>query len=155
MFIPKKTETLVLPTSSQKLMERLDRIVYTFENKKEDQFEKSSYLFTGTIDHNDFILSLKLQRPDNFIPLITGKIEDTSKGSIVFIKYTLFKSTRMFLVFWTVLIFLLAIVLIAIQGKVWYGSVALMVSLANYSVTVINFRRKVKLSQSYLKKVFF
>lgn len=154
MFIPKKTETLVLPNSSKELIDRLERIVYTTENKQGDVKEESHHYFIGTIEHNAFVISLKLNKVDNFIPLITGDIENTSKGSIVFLKYRLFKSTRMFLVFWTVLIFLLSFMLIVFQDKTWYGSLALLVSLANYVVTVINFRRKVKVSREYLMKVF-
>lgn len=154
-FIPKETETLVLPTPSQELLNRLDRIVYYADENQDEQAKNDEYhLFTGTIDQNAFVLSLKMKRPDNFIPLIKGNIEDTSKGSIVFLKYTLFRSTRMFLIFWTGLIFVLALILIAMQGKFWYGSIALLVSIANYTVTVINFRRKVKISRDYLMKAF-
>ncbi|MDH5368101.1 MAG: hypothetical protein OEW67_14035 [Cyclobacteriaceae bacterium] len=154
MFIPKKTETLVLPNSSRELLDRLDEIVYTTENKLDRANEEDHHLFIGTIEESAFVISLKLNKVDNFIPLINGDIENTSKGSIVFLKYTLFKSTRMFLVFWTVLIFLLSFMLIVFQDKVWYGSLALLVSLANYIVTIVNFRRKVKVSREYLMKVF-
>lgn len=154
MLIPKKTEILVLPTPSWELLKRLNYIVYTTDDKQQEAAENEYHLFTGTIDQNAFVLSLKMKRPDNFIPLIKGNIEDTSKGSIVFLKYTLFKSTRMFLVFWTVLIFILAIILIVLQGKFWYASIALLASIANYAVTMINFGRKLKVSRDYLMKVF-
>ena len=154
IFLPKETETLVLTTPSQELLKRLDHVVYTAEDKNNESEEEEYQLFTGTIEQNAFVLSLKMKRPDNFIPLIKGNVEDTSKGSIVFLKYTLFKSTRMFLVFWTVIIFILALILIALQGKFWYGSLALLLSLANYTVTVVNFRRKMKVIRDYLMKVF-
>ena len=154
MFIPKKTETLVLPSSSTDLIKNLEEIVYTTQNKQDGVSEKDNQRFIGTIEDNAFVLSLKLNKADNFIPLIRGNIEDTSKGSIVFLKYTLFKSTRMFLGFWTILIFLLSFLLIVFQDKPMYGSIALLVSLANYAVTVINFNRKVKLSRAFLMEVF-
>ncbi|MDH5475331.1 MAG: hypothetical protein OEX22_06540 [Cyclobacteriaceae bacterium] len=153
MFIPKKTETLVLTRSSTELINRLERRVSTPDNKQED--DKNHYQFIGTIEDNAFVISLKLNKADNFIPIIHGNIEDTSKGSIVFLKYTLFKSTKMFLVFWTILIFLISLMFIVFKGEMWYASLALFVSLANYMVTIINFRRKVSVSRDYLMNLFY
>lgn len=153
MFLPQKTETLVLPSSSQEMLQRLERVVYTAEDKLNDVEEDELHVFTGTIFQNAFVISLKLKRPDNFIPIINGNIEDTSKGSIVFLKYRLFKSTKMFLLFWTAVIFILALLLILFQGKVWFAVIAILASIANYLVTVVNFNRKVKQSREYLMDV--
>jgi hypothetical protein len=40
-----------------------------------------------------------ITHPDNFLPLIVGKIEATSKGSILFITYRMFPSTLFYLSF--------------------------------------------------------
>ncbi|NJM24702.1 MAG: hypothetical protein HC859_03500 [Bacteroidia bacterium] len=58
--------------------------------------------FTGWVKANEFSVSISLQRPNSFVPLLTGKIERTTAGCIVFMRYRLFPTTQVYLVFWTV-----------------------------------------------------
>jgi hypothetical protein len=59
--------------------------------------------FNGRIQETRFLISRKIKSPENFLPLIKGRVEPTRNGSILFLEYSLFFSTRIFLGFWTLL----------------------------------------------------
>ncbi|MGK7391527.1 MAG: hypothetical protein ACNS60_14325 [Candidatus Cyclobacteriaceae bacterium M2_1C_046] len=146
ILIPAKEETLVLPYSYEKVILRISLHLDT----QGDQPEKT---FNGWIKPTTFKIIQKVRRPDNYIPLIIGKIEPTSKGCILFIKYRLLYSTRMFLVFWSILLILLSL-FFGLEHKVYlYASLALGIGILNYLIVYFNFKKKVKISHELLLKV--
>lgn len=98
-LLPSYHETLVLPISVKEVVMRLTITT-------SDQVEQERKInFNGWIKGNRFRISMRQRRPSNYIPVVSGDIEHTSRGSIVFLNYRLLPAVRLFLTFWTLLIF--------------------------------------------------
>lgn len=146
ILIPAKDETIVLPidfiTVFNKLVNQID-----MDNGNPNK------LFNGRINNNIFKISQKIKRPDNYIPLIIGKIEETSKGSIIFLKYRLMFSTKMFLIFWSVILILLTLFFSIMYEAYLYAGIAAVLGGINYAIVYYNFKKKVKINHELLIKL--
>ena len=138
-IFPHYYETLVLPFSSNKVKQILiDNTLVPGDNKNSEK------KFAGHIEADNFRISEKLNRPDNFIPLIRGSVENTSKGSIIFTSYNLLFSTALFVAFWSFVTLMLSIIFLFKYNQPVYSAIALFAFLFNYLFTSANFHRKVK-----------
>ena len=98
-FLPHHYETFVLTQPSLDVIQKIHKLTTTkmlLQNQEGAQFR-----FSGWVRENAFRISLKISRPNNYIPLVVGRVETTSTGSIVFVNYKLFPVTKMFLLFWS------------------------------------------------------
>ena len=98
---PQKTNTLVVPLTSDEVLIRLDEAT----NPPTTNPNKFTPLM-GRIDEDRFQLALRARRPNGFVPIATGKIEKTSNGCLIFLTYTLMPSTRFYLLFCSLVILL-------------------------------------------------
>ncbi len=87
-FVPSLTETVVLPHSAPEVVRRLEKGM-------------SEQLLEGILDNQKFRITAKVFRPTQFQPVINGTIEGTSRGSIIFLRYQLLPSTRLYLLFYS------------------------------------------------------
>ena len=100
-LLPAHHETIVLAHPAKSIYEI---IATATSNKPFLQSEESKLFFNGWVQENRFRLSLRGQRANHYLPLVIGHIESTSSGSILFIDYKLFPTTRLLLTLWTVLL---------------------------------------------------
>ena len=147
---PAKSETLVLALSAGRIQNTLNKAIRVENSLEIDTDEK---IFNGKVTGNHFELSLIIKRPENFLPIVHGNIEATSTGSIVFLNYTLFFSTRMFLFFWSVVTILLAFYLIVIPAQYIYAIISFGTGILNYAVAVANFNIQVKKTHEKILEV--
>lgn len=150
-LFPYNRETIVLPFTAKEalyLIERVTRPVSRIAEK-----DNSEILFNGAFFGDSFKISRKVNYPQNYLPLIKGKIETTKLGSIIFLEYELFFSSRMFLGLWTVLSILIAIFLIAYPKEYQYAMISLCMGVLNYVVSLMNFNKQVKESRDVLYNV--
>jgi hypothetical protein len=109
-LLPHKTETFVVACSQREFLSSLQKA--TSKNIRFQNADKNhEQLFVGWIQRNKFRISLKLNRPNNFVPLVIGQCEATSSGCIIFVKFTLFPFTRMHLIFWTMFVLIMGVIL--------------------------------------------
>jgi hypothetical protein len=109
---------------------------------------------SGKIVPSGFIVTIRLRRPHLFMPVITGRVEQTSKGSIIFLSYNLFPATRLLLLFWTIVLPAGGI-LFAYQS--WnYVILAFAVGILVFIHAIAwgNFRLHVKTTQKILYRIF-
>ncbi len=97
-FFPGETETIVIPVEGNTIRRRILR-----------ELEKPFLGFTGrnlmgSLDEDGFVLGVQLRRPQMFMPVVTGNIEDTSKGSIIFLRYSLPGGTKFLMLFWALVL---------------------------------------------------
>ncbi|MBV6639914.1 MAG: hypothetical protein KI791_04325 [Cyclobacteriaceae bacterium] len=92
-FKPFEEETIVSARSQEEIVAQLSR----FTHLVTDANVPARHIFNGNIEKDTFRISLKVNFPQNALPLAIGKIEPTSKGSIVFLKYQLFPATKVML----------------------------------------------------------
>lgn len=153
-LLPYTYETIVSSSDSEALYKRLWNVT---EPNGEDEWmpdvEDEQLMFVGKVKQYGFQLSRRVQRANNYLPLMRGHIESTSLGSIVFIRYRLFLWTFSFLVFWSVLTMIFALYFMVYEEVYVNAIVSLLLGVANYVVAVLNFHRQVKVSSKLLRTV--
>jgi hypothetical protein len=97
-LLPNYQETLVLPLAIEEISIRIKEALL------HDPTNGKVATFTGWIENDRFRISIHQRRPSNYIPVVSGKMESTSRGTIVFATYRLLPNVRMFLLLWTLLL---------------------------------------------------
>lgn len=100
-ILPAYHETIVLPYPAEDTYQKLTTAT---SNKLFRQADEKNLSFNGWVQENRFRISIRVQRVNHFIPLVIGQIEPTHGGSIVFVDYRLFPTTRLLLILWTILL---------------------------------------------------
>ena len=148
MILPLRKETLVLELSSEEAADRL-RYVTAKRSGKPDR----PITFVGRVDPEGFNITRYLSRPENFMPQIEGRFEAAGQGSILYLRYTLQFSSRMFVIFWTVTTLMFALFIWFIYTRWQLGAISLAVLLFNIVFTHISFQRQYKRSRQALLRV--
>jgi hypothetical protein len=152
-LLPLYQETFVLPFDGQETSRRLKQVIRPLEKNVEYPEEvETKFLFNGWIKGYRFRISRKIRHPENFLPLIIGRIESTSVGSILFIRYRLFFSAALFLIFWTVISLLLGLFLLILQQEYLYAAVAFSLGIGNYVIATKNFHIQIRSSRKMLNE---
>ena len=148
-LLPSHDETLVLPLSAEQVFTKFSLVTRNDLAAIQDR----SILFSGWVKEDRFRISLKVNRPNNFLTLIKGRIESTSSGSLVFLDYQLFPTTKVFVTFW----FLFALLFTAIVSFQFASTLYLLRGLAIaagiYWITWANFRIQLKIAREILLRV--
>lgn len=152
--LPLKDETIVLALTAEEVEEVLWFHTYPVEEGAlMPEKPEIDFLFNGWVRHKKFKLSKKIRSPENFLPIIKGRIEETSLGSLVFVQYSLFFSSNFFLIFWTFVTLFLSIFFIAFYDMMLYSAIAFGLGVSNYVIALANFNIQVKKSSKVLHKV--
>ncbi len=151
-FWPLISETIVGSSSKADLIKKLKIATLEPDEIKPDGEEGLKILFNGTVQSEYFRISLLLKRPNNFVPLIRGHIESTNTGSILFLRFSLFPSTRTLLIFWSVLCFLFTLFFAIPYQAYLYAAITFGLGVVNYVISVENFRTQVRKSRRALIK---
>lgn len=146
------SETLVVALAPEEVITRL-KLAISPENLPKNPVYFERVFFNGTVVKNKFCLSLKITRPNSFLPMVFGTIEPTSSGCIVFLKYKLFPSTRLHIFFWLLFI-MIAGVTASFQLHNWW-MILLSVSLGAviFFVTQANFKMQKDISGKALRRI--
>lgn len=150
MILPIVRETRVFSIPPHQIMEALKNNV---RKGKRMSHPEASEPFMGTVGQREFNITRILNRPENFMPLVQGRIEDAGEGSIIFIKYTLQFSSRMFVAFWSVTTFFFAIFLWFLQSEPLLGLVSMAAMILNILITHVNFRRQLNITRKLLYQI--
>ncbi len=142
-----KKETIVLPHKASDVAAKLWWVTKSPHIPRESG---PTLLFNGWVDEMDFEVSRIITHPENYLPVITGKIEATSTGTIIFIQYHLFFSTLMFLCFSSAFCLLFGVFLMALRHSYFYGGATLFLGLVNYTIAMANFNLQVRKSREVL-----
>lgn len=150
-LLPNHHETFVL-TQTQ------ETVVFKIQNTTTSKIllqnqQGTKYRFTGWIKDDRFRISLKIDRPNNYIPLAIGRIDSTSSGCLVFVNYTLFPITKMFLVFWSLFIVIAGIVASYQYQSVLYGAVSFLLLGIIHWITRSNFKIHLKIMRKVLLEI--
>ena len=151
-FLPHYNETIVLPFGVAEAVKLLEQ-----HTKGADEVPESGgdeIYFNGKTEGNRFRVSRVIKKPENFLPLITGRVEGTSRGCIIFVRYTLFFSTSLFLIFWSLVTCFLALYLVFYPVEYIYATISFSAGIANYVIAVVSFGRQVAKSKKALIKCF-
>ena len=151
---PTEQETLVLPELAREVAHRLREATQpSVAQERLSTPNQNAFLFNGQVKKRSFRLSQKITRPNNFLPFITGTIEPTSQGCLLFVRYRLFTMTIAFLVFWLVVTFGFGYFLARYERLYHYAALSVGIGVINYGVAVLNFRKQVVISRRILREV--
>ena len=139
-LLPMQNETIVSSLKAREVIQQIQNVTAPPTRDKKELDTNTQFI--GFIDQMTFRLSMKLKVPENFSPIIYGRVDETSLGSIVYIRFRLFFSSQLFLVFWSSICLLAFLLFFFLFKEPLYASLALLVGILNYSISVINFKRK-------------
>ena len=155
-WLPHQQETFILPYSAAEAVRRLRPSIRPVEEGMQfSPGEEKHFLFNGLIKGNRFRISRRVLRPENFLPLLVGRVESTSVGSLLFVRYRLFFSTALFLGFWSVVCLLLCLFFLVFHQAWLYAAIAFGTGCVQYVVAIKSFSFQVKRSKQLLEKVLF
>jgi len=149
-WLPFGRETLVSPLSKEELLERLTEVT---RGTRAEGLPDIRPLFNGRVEEARFRLSRVIEKGDNFLPLLLGKVEDTPRGCILFLRYQLFSTTRFFLWFWTLVLLSFALFFFLVSQQLLQGAVCLFLTGVNYALAVFFFHRQLGPSKELFQEV--
>lgn len=155
-LLPEKNITLVLPYASQKVEDAILKKTLsadiTIPQRIEDPNE--GFWFRGDIEEKKFVLSIKNDSFHSYTPMIKGSIESTSNGSIVFLQYKLFKTTKLFMLIWSALTLFLTLLFSFGIPETHLALTCIALLIANHIVATVSFQKQVKITQSKFNQLF-
>jgi hypothetical protein len=108
---------------------------------------------TGWTRDNRFQLTIRLRRQQMFMPVIDGSVEATSKGSLIFLAYSLFPATRLLLTFWTLILPLVGIFTSHQYKNYWILAGCLGFATVIHLIAWANFRLHIKRTREMLHEL--
>jgi hypothetical protein len=105
------------------------------------------------VGEHGFRISRVIDKGDNFLPLLLGKVEATPRGSILFVRYQLFSTTRFFLWFWTGILLGFSLFFFLGSQQFLQGGVCLSLMGLNYVLAVFFFHRQLVPSKKLFQEV--
>lgn len=146
-LLPIHSETLVSALTKEEVLGHLIRVTreVNFLDARTQQDPKIR--FNGMIGQEGFRISRTIKRGDSFLPLMTGEVESTPRGCIIFVKYSLFPTTVLFLIFWSVVLLAFAAYYFFGVQNINYGSICIALAALNYALGIFFFQRQVKASR--------
>lgn len=127
MIFPAVTETLVLPLDAADVAQRIGEGI-------------TKQKFNGVVNGAGFSLSACLIRPPQFSPIVLGRIESSSRGTVILVRYELMPATKALLVFVSVILVLIAIGAALAGARLYYSFFAVASIFVFRSVALTNIR---------------
>ena len=109
-ILPNSSRTIVTILELSEVYDRL-RSATTKQALTQNSISKRKIAFVGTIQPDRFTISLKVTRPNNFLPVVRGRLESTHSGCLIFMKLGLFPSTRTYLIFWLLFVLVAGLII--------------------------------------------
>lgn len=158
-LFPYHQETLVSPLSQEALLSRLAEVTRMQTAAQEAKggvlplLAARQTLFNGTIGATGFRLSQVITKGNTFLPLLLGRVEATPRGCLLFIRYRLFPSALIFMIFWTVVLLSFSMFYFFVAQHYAYGALCLVLAVGNYVSAVFFFHRQLGRSRQLFQDV--
>jgi hypothetical protein len=151
-LLPYNSEILVSILSKKEVLSQLSKVTVEVNYLDRMTQQDQNFFFSGIVGQSGFRISKVVNRGDTFLPLLLGKVEETPRGCILFLRYKLFPGAFFFLSFWTVILLAASAFYILITPNYLYATAALGLTALNYFVALFFFNRQVKISREILNK---
>lgn len=148
---PYKTESLLVSLSGNEIIDRIASV--TTLRQSNPSKPGVEILFSGITRADHFSVSLLLNRPVTFIPRVHGEFEDAASGSVLFLEYSMFPATRLYLAFWTLFTILAAAVLYLQYHQPWVAALVMLVAVVSLWIARANFLFHVRRTRKLLLEV--
>ena len=144
LFLHRRTETIVSALRPEEVIHAFEKVVERTQPEKNYHRFSEEFLYTGLVWQNGFSLKSSKEGSDFFDPRITGRIERTGTGSIIFLCFRMTPLTGFFVWFFTFFSFLILIFFIACNKMVFIGIIAFASGIMNYFLAIKNFTGRIK-----------
>lgn len=149
-LLPSYRETLVVGLPWEDVIAKISNVTTSL---KLIQDGNEKFVFTGWVKEDRFRISLKIRRPNNFIPTVTGRIDPTSSGCLIYTEYRLFPVTRMYLTFWCLFTLITGIIVSRQYQNLIYIAIALALAGFIYWIVWANFKLQLRFTREALMKI--
>ncbi|MFT6034852.1 MAG: hypothetical protein ACJAT1_000463 [Marivirga sp.] len=159
-YLPQYKEALVSPLDKDEVLRRLNIAVkhakrQSLHHQKLDGPELELYLFNGLVSASAFSISLVIDKPENFYPLINGHLVAAKEGCEVSIEYALFQSVKIFYFFWLLLLTIIGLFTFFENNEWYWLAVTVVIQLASFFVIQSRFRAGLRKSRKELHRLIF
>lgn len=151
-ILPQSSRTLVTILTPDEVYRRLAEATsgnLIVQNKVRARKVK----FVGTVQPELFRISLKVSRPNSFLPLVRGRVEPTPSGCLIFMKSFLFPSTRIYLAFWLLFVLVAGVIVGRQYESPFVLAVPLALDLAIVWISWANFKMQLRLTMKALDNI--
>ena len=149
-WLPFGREILVSALSKEEV---LDHLAAVTRGTRREGLPEIRPLFNGSVEEDGFRLSRVIEKGDNFLPLLLGKVEETPRGCIIFVRYQIFATTRFFLWFWTLVLLAFSLFFLLVTNQFLQGGACLSLTGVNYALAVFFFHRQLVPSKKLFQEV--
>ena len=146
-LIPYHSEALVSILSKEEVLGHLMRTTRQVNFLGMENSIDEKIKFNGIVGQEGFRISRVIKKGDSFLPLISGKVEATSRGSLILVEYRPFPATVFFLAFWSVILLAFSAYFFY-QLNPGYALICLSLALGNYGLGLLFFHRQVRISRA-------
>lgn len=150
-WLPVMTETLISELPADRILGMLEHATALHLSDRREK--PSTKTFQGKIDRYRFLISRRIPSPNNFVPLIKGRIEATSKGCIIFLNYRLYRSAVMFLIFSLIMCVSIGTLFLILEESYKYAIISYGLAMVNYLITLLSFNRELSTSREKLMNI--
>lgn len=150
--LPQSSRTLVTILTPDEVYQRL-RDATTRQLLMQNKVVTQRVAFVGAVLPDQFSISLKVSRPNSFLPLIKGRLEPTQSGCLIFMKAFLFPSTRTYLIFWLLFVLVAGAIVTRQYESFLVLAVPLILDLAILWISWANFKMQLRLTMRALDDV--
>jgi hypothetical protein len=150
------TETLVLQISPNRLVQGLDAALATTAPLPHNWARPAPpyrFRFWGVVKPDSFRLYTLPREQALFAPLVLGRIEPTSQGCLVLVRYRLFPDMRFLLGMGACILAVLLLLFGTDPDRRHYALIAAMVSLAGYIGICLSFAQQCRIHQKNLHQL--
>ena len=154
-WFPARSEMFLSSLPKEEIFRRLELAVKSvdyqyYQNRALGKEEGVAYLFNGKVGNAGFAISKIVERPNNFLPLIRGRVEGNEKGSLVHLQFKIFPSVTFFMAFWAILMLLLSLISF-LEGENWLNiTFPLLILAASYWLILSRFEAAYQKSRKEL-----
>jgi hypothetical protein len=146
-LLPFHSETLVSALSKKEILGHLIRVTREVNFLDSRTQLDTKVKFNGMIGQEGFRISKAITRGNTFLPLISGEVESTPRGSIIFLRYRLFPGAVFFLAFWSLMLLGFSAYYFLAVSNLTNGLLCLALAFLNYAISMLFFHRQVKASR--------
>ncbi|REE05840.1 hypothetical protein [Marinoscillum furvescens] len=148
-FAPVMRHTLVSGLSCAEVLYQIEQSTQVID----DEYITENARFNGRFFNASFRISPKIRTPQNAVPLLVGKVEDTSRGSIIFLTIRLFPAGVLYLKVSTLLCMLVGMIFLLLSPQFSNACIAFGLGIINYLILYVNFRMRAQQAVSDLEEI--
>lgn len=152
-LLPSSSETIVTSLEMDEINTRLEKSTATTVVWDQEFKISSDKIFYGFVHNGNFQLALRNMRLLAFTPMMYGKIEGSTSGSIVFLTFKLFVLTRALLIFWSLFLIIAGSVMSLLQEDHLPILSAMGIMLLFHLIAWANFKQQLKPMRAALFKL--